>query len=182
MVQAAPQVDFYASYNGDFDAGTWSEYFVGGGEGQPGNTITAKGIGWEIDGILESVSGSNPYTTIYQPDGLGLVLDNLGPWSNDPDPYYITLGPITNTTTKYYDSSMLTGIEFLISASGTFDDYSGYTVAIQGYYKGMPGFGTDHMYGNLNWATIEITNTIPAPGALILGSLGSALVAWLRRR
>ncbi len=43
-------------------------------------------------------------------------------------------------------------------------------------------YGKDPIAGNAYFDNITVTNAVPAPGALILSSLGTGLVGWLRRR
>lgn len=49
-------------------------------------------------------------------------------------------------------------------------------------FQGSPlGFEYD-VFQEDNGLFFQATNTIPAPGAIILGSIGVGLVGWLRRR
>jgi len=65
-----------------------------------------------------------------------------------------------------------------VSVSGTWDGVSGTTISY------ILAFG--HQSSSVSWDTIGIDNLqwepIPAPGAILLGSLGVGLVGWLRRR
>ncbi len=121
----------------------------------------ASGVNWTAD---YQSGGDNFY-------GMGVPIDD---WS-DPN------GGSSGATDLIYVFSTLPG-----STAGTtlLDDLKVYA---ETYEAGMAnfGFGIDpdcHYYNEGISCTITTTPVIPAPGAILLGSIGVVLVGWLRSR
>jgi len=123
-------------------AGTWYEYFLGGGEGQDGNELEAIGDDFELYGAsLDEVEETGPgsYKTLYV-DGT-LVLENSIelPWYNDLSSdgtlFEFLLDPIVVYTTKTDDPPNLS---FTIEASGALQNDPGYRIELSASYSGLP--------------------------------------------
>lgn len=122
-------------------AGTWYEYFLGGGEGQDGNELEAIGDGFELDGaLLDEVENPGPdsYKTLYT--GGTLVLENSTglPWYNDlssDGTFEFLMDPIVVYTNK---ADYPPDLAFTIEASGALQNDPRYRIDLSASYSGVP--------------------------------------------
>jgi hypothetical protein len=180
--------------------GIWTEYFWGGGPGQPGNEIQAykplTPAYWSLIGALLTSAVQDPvnqnvWNTTYT--GGTLSLSNMGPWwqgsSGGYDYVEVAMTSFTNTTTLYQDGHMA----FSITGYGLYNDQNVWITATYG--PGAPATGTlpstwnpvtgitadwNYQTGILTSSTISV-NTVPIPGALWLLGTGLLGLAGLRR-
>jgi len=151
-------------------AGTWYEYFLGGGEGQDGNELEAIGDGFELDGaLLDEVENPGPdsYKTLYT--GGTLVLENSTglPWYNDlssDGTFEFLMDPIVVYTNK---ADYPPDLAFTIEASGALQNDPRYRIDLSASYSGVPDLILDDqetiigMSDFLETVTGEIYQLVP---------------------
>jgi hypothetical protein len=157
----------------------WTESFTGGAEGAAGNLLSANGaVTFDIDPINTydfwisnaENQGAKPYSDPYN------IYDYVTEYNDAQyiDSFFDVWFEIDFTNYTDVDTG-----KFLISGKGHDTEGLGYSIAFQG--DGVIIFSD--FTGNAGF--IEGSGTIacvPAPGALLLGSLGVALVGAIRRR
>jgi len=121
---------------------------------------------------------------LYMNTGWTDDLDGAGTAYPEPDNYY------QNTWTTILPGQTVTlTLDFSNADTWTDGSYSGYTSVVRLNHVSNIGFNVAGEMGGSGTYDPSTTDTfhisaspIPAPGAILLGGIGVALVGWLRRR
>ena len=193
-VAAVPNSGSWSSDDADFDAGAWMELFTAGGEGQPGNELRLLATEWILTGATldsrQSISETpteHVHTTIFT--GGELALDAAGPWfsAGDTPPYIASLGDLVlDSTETFDDTSALTGLSWLLSASGPISGYP-LIARITASYDGLPdplldGIDIIGMIDDTDSVQIDIIILATVnidPDTLNLGSKGKWITCYI---
>lgn len=194
FVSAAPTGGCWSSEDGAIEAGTWQELFAGGGEGQPGNVISATDTTWTLeDAVLSKHEWISQTPTVHMHKttyvGGKLTLKAGGPWETAGDmlPYEVALGDLVVYTTKIFDSNGLTELAWTIESKGAVVGCESYKVAIEAGYAGLP---TPIIENNVMVGMTDAIDSMKVcisiegklnvdPDTLNLGSKGNWITAYL---
>jgi len=169
--------------------GNWQEFLVNGQGGQAGNYIVAAGVDWSLTANLvpPPASAAAPWSWDTTYNNAALVLNSIGPWDGGGA---VATGFEIQVLSTGYDPISGT-LAWEMKGHGVLDTGNPFMIIATFGSPAAPGtpyivpIGNDAiMGGELTTASVSIEDVepIPAPGAILLGSIGAGLVGWLRRR
>ncbi len=165
----------------DLEGGTWTEYYVGGGPGQAGNTLEAHATSgqWDLTGfVLQTATptgstGSNThgnwaeYSTVYSGGQLSVA---AGPWGEA----FTVTGMTATNISQNYDTGYLV---FTFTGNGMLNGQQ--SVKVTALFAGNPDSTEDPAghTGSLGEAALEISG--PEPGVPTLSSSGLVVLTFM---
>ena len=185
--------------------GTWSESFVGGGPGQPGNVLEASSSNdqWSVSDLtLASVVFSGVhggpitlpsdivvdtpyfrrYVTVYTE---GAITVTNGPWIDDGDTAYTASSVTAIVYSNHYltdhpdHGGLVTGERSsTLFLEGTFDQHPEYNVVFMGRLWDVPAFDANGYFGPVTKSLLYI---VPEPVAITSFFMAGAFVLVMRR-
>ncbi|MCP4712335.1 MAG: hypothetical protein GY869_27250, partial [Planctomycetes bacterium] len=185
----------YTTTDGDIRFWAWGEKFTSGlNEGKVGNTFEAVGFNWSlgISDLVSVQSGPPGWDTMTSYSG-GVLSIWDGAWGSAPLPpgmahHELNIDNMFALNRYTYDTqNQLIDYTYVLHATSKSLDL-GLIFDLKLSFAGPPTnydsnkmSGVNHVGGNIGVGSMTISE-IPAPAALILGSLGIPLTHWLRRR